>query len=40
MNKKLTIENSLYIYDKQDRKYKIKYKKIGDEKLWKIYIKK
>lgn len=40
MNKTLTIKTSICIYDKQNRKYKIKHNKIGDEKLWKNYIKK
>ena len=31
----LTIENNTYDYNRQNKKYK-KFKKIGDEKLWKI----
>ena len=36
MKNLLTTENYICIYNKKDRKYG----KIGDEKLWKSYIKK
>ena len=39
MKNLLTRQNSTYYYDKQNNKYG-KIKKIGDEKLWKVYIKK
>ena len=36
MKRTVETESNTYIYDKEYRKYG----KIGDEKLWKVYIKK
>ena len=40
MKSLLTIKSNTYDYNKKDNKYNNKYIKIGDEKTWKVYIKK